>query len=257
MSYSTKQVADMLGIAPQTLRFYERYGIGTESQIEKGGARRYSHACVDELMSIRKYRNCGFTLANAAKVIKSDNQNEVADMFICQCEELEKEIAYKNLVVRKLKEVAEELRLDGSGPEHIHMPAVIGCRVLDQKRQKSESGIQLLSQWSQWMPMAQWTLFISPDFSECFYGFSIEEESAGICGIEKEACFRLPEQRCARMPVSWLAQKDELFDIVLPKLNALKDEFGAAEGQIRVHTLLNRRIGKNIISYGLIFYPIA
>jgi len=258
MSYSTKQVAAMLGITPQTLRFYERYGIDAGNRGDEGGPRRYTHAGVDELMSIRKYRNCGFTLANAAKALKSAEQNEVAEMFLRQSEALEREIACKQLIVQKLRDVAKEIALCGASPERVHTPALICCPVLDSDRRMNENGPRILSEWSQWMPMTQWTLFISEDFEKQFFGFSIEETSAAICGVEEEnGCFHSPTQECIRLPVTWLARKEEVYDKVLPILTKLHGEYGAPTAQIRVQTLLNRTPDEEVVSYGLIFYPIA
>lgn len=257
MSFSTKQVADMLGIAPQTLRFYERYGIDAGSRGEKGAVRSYSPAGVDELMSIRKYRNCGFTLANAAKALKSADQNEVADMLLKQSQEIEREIACKERIAQKLKEVAEQIRLCSDSLERVQTPVQMCCVLLDQDRRSSQNTIQILSEWSQWMPMAQWTLFISQDFEKRFYGFTIEAESAKTCGVRQEGCLRIADQNCIRMPVTWMAQKEELYDIVLPKLIELHSRYGAPAAWIRVQTLLNHVRGDDMISCGLIFYPIS
>lgn len=258
MSYTVKQVAAMLGISAQTLRFYERYGIEAGKRDEESGYRNYSHAGVDELMSIRKYRNCGFTLADAANVMKTEKPDDVADMLMRQHDELEKEMAYKRLVMQKLHAVAAQVRRRDEGIWMTQVEPLLCCRVLNQERKPDNSAYRVLGYWAQWLPMAQWTLYVSPDFSQCFYGFSVEKESADICGIKRdENCFDAGQQTCICRYVTWSAQSQELYDVAYPLLKQMHEEYGHPVAYVRVQTLLNHASGDGVMSHGLIFYPIA
>lgn len=258
MSYSVKQVASMLGISPQTLRFYERYGIDAGDRSDESGYRSYSHAGVDELMSIRKYRNCGFTLARATKALKNPDPDAVAAMLSEQSNALKKEVAVKKLIAQKLQCVAQAIKTREHAPEKIDAPPLICCRVINEAREADESVYRLLKNWVQWMPMAQWTLFISPDFETRFFGFAIEEESARICGVKQdENCFRYPGRACVRQHIAWQVQKGSLFENALPLLEALRAEYGPPADSVLVHTLTNRSQQENVFSHSLIFYPIA
>lgn len=258
MSYTVKQVAAMLGISAQTLRFYERYGIEAGKRDEESGYRNYSHAGVDELMSIRKYRNCGFTLADAAKAMKTEEPDDVADMLMRQHDELEKEMAYKRLVMQKLQTVAEQVRRRNEGIWMTQVEPLLCCRVLNQERKPDNHGFRALGYWAQWLPMAQWTLYVAPDFSQRFYGFSIEKESADVCGIERdESCFETGQQTCICRYVIWSAQSQELYDVVCPLLEQMRTEYGSPVAHVRVQTILNHASGDGVMSHGLIFYPIA
>ena len=258
MSYSIKQVAAMLGISAQTLRFYERYGIEAGKRDEESGYRNYSHAGVDELMSIRKYRNCGFTLADAAKAMKTDKPDGVADMLLRQRDELEKELTYKRLVMQKLQTVAAQVRRRAEGMWMTQVGPLLCCRVLNQERKPDNDGYRKLGYWAQWLPMAQWTLFVSPDFSQRFYGFSIEAESADVCEIERdEYCFDTEQQTCVCRYVTWSAQSQELYDVVCLLLEQMRAEHGSPAAHVRVQTILNHASDNGVVSHGLIFYPIA
>lgn len=258
MSYSIKQVAAMLGISPQTLRFYERYGIDAGNRADDSGYRSYSHAGVDELMSIRKYRNSGFTLADSAKALKCADPDAVADMLAAQAQVLQKEAAQKMLIAQKLQHVAQSILTRDSAPETIQMPALLCARVINEARQPDETAYRMLKTWVQWMPMAQWALFISPDFQTRFYGFTIEAENAEICGVKRDVhCFDRSERVCVCQPIAWKAQKESMFSVALPYLEALRAEYGPPADDVMVQTLINRSQQEGVFSHGLIFYPTA
>lgn len=258
MSYTVKQVAAMLGISAQTLRFYERYGIEAGKRDGESGYRNYSHDGVDELMSIRKYRNCGFTLADAAKVMKTEKPDDVADMLMRQHDELEKEMIYKRLVMQKLKTVAEQVRRRDEGIWMTQVEPLLCCHVLNQERKPDGDAYRMLGYWAQWLPMAQWTLYVSPDFSQCFYGFSVEKESADICGIKRdENCFDTEQQTCICRYVIWSAQSQELYDVAYPLLEQMRAEYGRPVSHVRIQTILNHASRDGVMSHGFIFYPIA
>ena len=258
MSYTVKQVAAMLGISAQTLRFYERYGIEAGKRDEESGYRNYSHAGVDELMSIRKNRNCGFTLADAAKVMKTEKPDDVADMLMRQHDELEKEMIYKRLVMQKLKTVAEQVRRRDEEIWMTQVEPLLCCHVLNQERKPDGDAYRMLGYWAQWLPMAQWTLYVSPDFSQCFYGFSIEKESADVCGIKRsENCFDTEQQTCICRYVIWSAQSQELYDVACPLLEQMREMYGRPVSHVRIQTILNHASGNGVVSHALIYYPIA
>lgn len=258
MSYTVKQVAAMLGISAQTLRFYERYGIEAGKRDEESGYRNYSHAGVDELMSIRKYRNCGFTLADAAKVMKTEKPDDVADMLMRQHDELEKEMIYKRLVIQKLKTVAAQVRRRDEGIWMMQVEPLFCCHVLNQERKPDGDAYRMLGYWAQWLPMAQWTLYVSPDFSQRFYGFSIEKESADVCGIKgSENCFDTEQQTCICRYVIWSAQSQELYDVACPLLEQMREMYGRPVSHVRIQTILNHASGNGVVSHALIYYPIA
>lgn len=258
MAYSIKQVAAMLGITPQTLRFYERYGIEAGSRGEENGYRSYSHVGVDELMSIRKYRNCGFTLAEAAKMMKRADAQEVSGLLLRQSEAIEREIEINQLKARKLKEVSEEVLAHDRGPQHVQTPPLLCRHMVNEERTPGKESLRALSVWGQWMPMAQWTLFFSRDLKTRFYGFIMEEESARICGVEPDgSCFRSDSQVCIREHIMWPASEENEFDRFLPEIRTMQEKYGPAAAAIRVQKLLNHRKEDKIICHWLIFYPIA
>lgn len=258
MSYSIKQVAAMLGISPQTLRFYERYGIDAGTRAAGEGYRRYSHAGVDELMSIRKYRNCGFTLARASKALNSQNPDTVAAMLHDQAHALEKEATLKMLFAQKMKALCADIRARDQTKEAVCVEPLLCVNVTGEERQLAPEELSLLADWVQWMPLAQWTLFISPDLTRYFYGFAMEEKAAKLIGIQPGArCFTLPTLRCVQQALCWYPQETPLFSAALPALRTLVCKYGQPAHDIQIQTLCNCKQREKIVSYGFIFFPAA
>ena len=258
MSYSIKQVAAMLGISPQTLRFYERYGIDAGTRAAGEGYRRYSHAGVDELMSIRKYRNCGFTLARASKALNSQKPDTVATMLRDQAHALEKEATLKMLFAQKMKALCADIRARDQTKESVCVEPLLCVNVTGEERQLAPEELSLLADWVQWMPLAQWTLFISPDLTRYFYGFAIEAAAADLAGIVPgERCFTLPALRCVQRPFCWHPQETSLFPCALPTLQSLVRQYGQPVRDILIQTLCNCKQHEKTISSGRIFFPAA
>ena len=107
MHYKIHEVAKMMGISPQTLRFYEQYGILPHERIGEGKYRQYSDESVDLLMSLRKCRNCGFTVAQTAELLKSRDTTQVPRMIAEQAEKLKRHAELELRIAQSMSRSAE------------------------------------------------------------------------------------------------------------------------------------------------------
>ncbi len=78
--YGISVAADLVGMAPQTLRLYEHRGLLEPARTE-GGTRRYSQNDLDRLRRIGQLLDDGLNLAGVAAVLdlESDNARLRAD----------------------------------------------------------------------------------------------------------------------------------------------------------------------------------
>jgi DNA-binding transcriptional MerR regulator len=67
--------AELLGMAPQSLRMYETRGLVEPARTE-GGTRRYSHDDLDRLRRISDLLAGGLNLAGVAMVLSLEEQND-------------------------------------------------------------------------------------------------------------------------------------------------------------------------------------
>lgn len=72
--YGISVTSELSGIAPQTLRLYERRGLLTPSRTD-GGTRRYSDDDLNRLKQITELLNQGVNLAGIARILDLETKN--------------------------------------------------------------------------------------------------------------------------------------------------------------------------------------
>ncbi len=72
--YGISVAAELSGIAVQSLRLYERYGLLTPARSE-GGTRRYSADDLARLKRISELVNAGINLAGIARILDLEDDN--------------------------------------------------------------------------------------------------------------------------------------------------------------------------------------
>lgn len=71
------QLADALGVPPETVRFYERRGLLPEPERASNGYRLYGDAAVHRLRFIRTAQAAGLTLAEIGSIIDIRDEGKV------------------------------------------------------------------------------------------------------------------------------------------------------------------------------------
>ena len=72
--YGISVAAELSGLAPQTLRHYESWGLLTPSRTE-GGTRRYSDDDLERLKRISELVELGVNLAGIARILDLESRN--------------------------------------------------------------------------------------------------------------------------------------------------------------------------------------
>lgn len=72
--YSMAVAAELLGLAPTTLRLYERRGLLTPARTE-GGTRRYSADDIERMRRVSDLQNEGVNLAGIRMVLTLEGEN--------------------------------------------------------------------------------------------------------------------------------------------------------------------------------------
>lgn len=73
--YGISVTSELSGIAPQTLRLYERRGLLTPSRTD-GGTRRYSDEDLQRLQRITELVDQGVNLAGVARILDLETKND-------------------------------------------------------------------------------------------------------------------------------------------------------------------------------------
>lgn len=99
MKYSVGEVAKLLGITPNALRFYDKQGM-IKTQKEENGRRFYTQVDMTRLLSFKKYSSMGVPLKTIGKQFTAggDRRQIVQERIMqCQQEAREKAAFYQNL----------------------------------------------------------------------------------------------------------------------------------------------------------------
>jgi DNA-binding transcriptional MerR regulator len=91
------ELAEAVGVRPDTIRYYERAGLLPEPGRTLSGYRAYDRAAVDRLRFIRGAQRLGLRLADIRDLLA------VRDTGVCPCEPAEQ------LLRRRMAEVDEEI----------------------------------------------------------------------------------------------------------------------------------------------------
>jgi len=104
---SIKQVADRVGVRPDTVRYYERAGLLPAPTRTAGDHRRYNGTTVDRLLFIRGAQRLGLRLAEIAELLALRESGE------CPCEPaatlLRQRLAQIDEEINRLTVLREEL----------------------------------------------------------------------------------------------------------------------------------------------------
>lgn len=78
--YRTSEVAQMMGIHPNTVRFYEKWGLITKPVREANGYRIYTDADIRQLKIIRVLRCANYSLEAIRRMMQQLSENPEADI---------------------------------------------------------------------------------------------------------------------------------------------------------------------------------
>ncbi|THF77581.1 MerR family transcriptional regulator [Cohnella fermenti] len=73
-----QQLADLMGLTPHTIRFYEKEGLldSRHIQREKNNYRNYSDEAIERLKLIKKFQGIGCSLAELKTILQDHDSNE-------------------------------------------------------------------------------------------------------------------------------------------------------------------------------------
>lgn len=101
--YKIGRVADLIGITPEALRYYEREGIIAPIKSEGSGYRYYSAWDVHILIRTRSFRQYGFKLEDTIKTLSDTDLENTVSYLKFKEEQLEEEIRKQQRLLDQLK----------------------------------------------------------------------------------------------------------------------------------------------------------
>lgn len=265
MRYKIHEAAKMLGISPQTLRFYEQYGILTHERAGEGGYRQYTDVSMDLLMSLRKCRNCGFTVAQTAQILREADGGRIGEALEERAETLERQAEMQLRIAGSLRATAALTRRVEAGAgrfEERERPEGVARVVKRAGAQRPEpSAMEQVGIWAEWLPLVRWMIRYRPDDLEKGerpdYGFIVDAKNAAFLGVEELAGIEhIPPCACLYTLMRWRTGTGEVLDCVRRGAEEADRRGLRLCGAPIVSTLWNAGATQEPVSCGEFWFPI-
>lgn len=109
MKYKIGEVAHMLGITPEAIRYYEAQGLITPIKSEKSNYRYYSKWDIELLIRARCIRSYGYPIAETVEILNSCELPDVSARLQQREADIQREIVWNLNLLRRLRESNENI----------------------------------------------------------------------------------------------------------------------------------------------------
>ncbi|WP_410496086.1 MerR family transcriptional regulator [Cellulosilyticum sp. ST5] len=105
--YTIGQVAKFLGVSRDTLKFYEEKELVKPKQDDENGYRKYNDYDIYDVITTNFYRHLDIEVKKIQEIRQSKSIIEIEELLGEKKRRIEEEIAYKQLLLKRLEEVEE------------------------------------------------------------------------------------------------------------------------------------------------------
>lgn len=207
MQYKIGDVAKILGISPDLLRYYEKKGVVMPMKGKHNDYRYYDFWDINFLLDCLWFKNFGFSIDQIADMVKIPSADELGNLFEQKEDELRASIAKAQMLLRRSEEYREDLKKSKElfgvceiveSPEYIRYLN----RYTDTYANSPE--LQKLSHdWLALMPFTRRCFEIEPDAlisegsGDYAWGLSLDMEYVKLMNVSTAPpVVHIPSQKC-------------------------------------------------------------
>ena len=196
MRYRIGDVAKILGISPDLLRYYEKKGVVKPVKDRNNDYRYYEPWDINFLIDCLWYKNFGFGIEQVAKIVSKSSYTDIVSIMEDKSREIEQSIRRQELLLRRSREHLEEIhraKARFGQCDLVWSPEIV--RYLNRFNavyDNSEEKQRLSQQWLQYMPLTHRCFEIGrkdlEDKTDNFaWGFSLDMDYVQALEIPVEA----------------------------------------------------------------------
>ncbi len=194
-NYTIGDMAKLLGITPEAIRYYESKNIIKPLRDEESGYRHFTTWDLHMMARARHYRQCGFSLEETAALLGGNRLEDVEQALHAKEAEIQHEILWNINLLRSVRQSQERIR---SAREDVGVYRILKspgiyrmntqkCYTLPQAKQEKE----LIRQWMEKTPFVYSTAVFHKAQMEAGdenfdFGMGLDEEYAGFLGVEAD-----------------------------------------------------------------------
>lgn len=104
------EISKVLGMKPETIRYYEKEQIVSPRRKRSGTFREYSIWDFFDLMECRRFREMDFSIKDVKRLLKAENWDEIIEMLSKKQLEIHTEANQKLLLAAEMKSLTDRIR---------------------------------------------------------------------------------------------------------------------------------------------------
>ena len=227
-TYTIGEMARILGVTAETIRYYERKKIIRPLHNEESGYRYYTTWDLHMIIRARCYLGFGFTIEETADILQKENIGEIDDVLSRQEEALEQKIMYQMNLLKKLrmnrtlikdsKEQSHQLTLQMS-PAMYRINTQVNYELILSKEEQREIG-----RMCEKVPALFHKEDIEAGSTDFDFGIGIEEPFARLLNVQESEKIRFhPSRLCLYMCVPSRSSQFLTYHVLQPAFDYMRE----------------------------------
>lgn len=265
MKYKISEVASLLDITPEALRYYESKGIITPTRSESTGYRYYDGWEIHMLIRARTYRQLGYSLDETGKLLNEYDTNDIISNLSEREEDIREEIIWKKQLLKHIQIKKESMikSKESIGKYSIeYRPEIYRLEMQEGYVLYPDKEIQsIIVEWIDKIPFVfTSTLFSLEDINKggkCFtVGLGVYKEYAELLGIQESEYVRIfPSQLCIHTGIQTRSSKTITPQLLTDTIEYMNGQGMKLSGDVITKSALMRKLDNEYINWHQAWLP--
>ena len=265
MKYKISDVAKILDITTEAIRYYESKGIITPERSETTGYRYYGGWEIHMLIRARIYRQLGYSLDETAKLLNNYEMDDIIANLSDKKEDIKKEIIWKGNLLEHIEREKQSMIISNEliGKYRIgYRPDIYRLEMQDGYALNLDKKVQLtVLDWIEKIPFVftstLFTLFdVKNGKNDFSVGLGVYEEYAELLDIKESDYVKLyPSELCIQTGIQSKSNKAITPELLAPAIDYMNSKGMELSGDVITKSALMRKVGNDYINWHQAWLP--
>lgn len=265
MKYKISEVAGLLDITPEAVRYYESKGIITPIRSETTGYRYYGGWEIHMLIRARTYRQLGYSLEEVDKLLNDYETYDIISNLSQKEEDIKKEIIWKKKLLKHMQREKESIIMSNEliGKYRVeYRPEIYRLDMQNGYALYSDKEIQdTIIEWIDKIPFVfTSTLFSLQDINSGKKGFSvglgIYKEYDELLDIKESKHVEFfPSELCIQTGIQTKSTEIITPELLIPAIEYMNSQGMELSGDVITKSALMRRVEGDYINWHQAWLP--
>lgn len=266
MKYLISEVARILGISSQAIRYYESKGVINPKKADVNNYRHFSRWDLDLLIRARILRAYGFEISETVKILNNEELKDLSELYSKQEEEIRKIISWNLNLLSRIQEDNKNI-IDTNNNygkfSIVNRPAMY--RLENPNKDKTKIDMEMNKLTKKWVNMAPFITGsvrvskeeISAKGNKYTFGQSIDEKYKEYFKIkENEYISYLPSVPCIYTIITFNSETEFHPSTIYPAMEYMKSQGLELKGDIITRVTVVYKSNEIYNCYHQVWLPI-